>query len=324
MGDHRQADGATSRRSYRVALALVAVAVVLVGATVVWRVTRPDASICPRDFPGQPCTGTMYFGAAVEGGDPAPLEQQLGRRITLFRSFMQASDPPQDFVARAKSDVAAGRIPLISTKLPGSWADVAAGRYDDWLTARIKALATVDGPVWLVLHHEPQGDGSPADWVAMQQHARTLIDALASNIALVGILNGSTFLLPGGDPQAYRMPVGSGVDVMGFDSYNQWSPTNGRAWQTAAQVLSPAERIAQWGYPVVVGEFGVRDDPTDPGRAAQWLADAYQYGLDHGVVGMAYFDSGVNAPDGTWGLDGARLRQFGADLSRPQTASLSP
>ncbi|MGB2840706.1 MAG: hypothetical protein WBC76_12850 [Actinomycetes bacterium] len=275
---------------------------------------------CVERFAGDPCAGSLYYGASVEGGDPRPLESEVGTGLTLFRSYMQPSTPASKFASRASADVAAGRIPLISTKVPGSWADVANGKQDPWLLDRIKALAAVQGPVWLVLHHEPRGDGDPADWVRMQQHTRTLIDQHADNIALVGILNGWDFLQKNGNPGAYNHPVGTGVHVMGFDSYNPWSPTNGDAWKSPEKTLLPADTIQSWGYPTLVGEYGVRTDPQQPGRAADWMKDVYTIALQKGFVGLSYFDSGANSPDGTWDLTGERLDQFARNLKRTETA----
>lgn len=278
---------------------------------------------CAPQFPGDPrCSGDMYYGASVEGGDPTTLESQAGHRLSLYRSYMHADTPVSRFVSRASADVAAGRLPLISTKVPGSWASVANGDQDAWLLERIRALATVRGPVWLALHHEPSGDGNPADWVRMQQHARRLIDANSTNIALVGILNGWDFKQRNGNPEVWNHPVGTGVDIMGFDSYNGWSPTNGKQWQDAADVLSPALTIAAWGYPTLVGEHGCRTDASQPGRAAQWMREAYAFGVSHGFVGMSYFDSGLNSPDGTWELDGERLPVFRTSLTSNTTARL--
>jgi hypothetical protein len=277
-------------------------------------------SSCSARFSGDPCTA-VYFGAAADGG-PTSLELQAGHKLSLYRSYMQAGTPTKRFVSRATNDIANGRIPLISTKVPGSWAAVAAGRQDAWLLQRIRALAKVNGPVWLALHHEPTGDGAPADWVAMQKHARKLIDANSKNIALIGILNGWEFIKPGGHPAAFNMPVGSGVDVMGFDNYNPWSATNGKKWLSASKVLSPAVTIAKWGYPTLVGEYGVRTDKAHPGRAARWMSNAYAYATAHHFVGMAYFNSGLNSPDGTWVMDTERLRVFRQNLNAGQTAWL--
>ena len=281
----------------------------------------PPRGPARRSSPATPPAPTRPSSVPrFEGGNPATLEAQTGRKLSLHRSYMDASTSTAAMAARAKADVATGRIPLISTKVPGSWAAVAAGQQDAWLLERIRGLAAVDGPVWLALHHEPAGDGAPADWVAMQQHARTLIKANSSNIALVGILNGWDFKKKNGNPVEYNMPVGTGVDIMGFDSYNGWSPTNGKAWQPAADVFSPALTIQSWGYPTLVGEYGVRTDPANPGRAAQWLRDAYAFATAHHFVGMSYFDSGLNSPDGTWTLDTERLLVFRTNLNALQTA----
>ena len=198
---------------------------------------------------------------------------------------MQASTPASKFTSRASSDIAAGRMPLISTKVPGSWASVASGNQDAWLTARIKALAGVKGPVWLALHHEPRGDGNAADWVRMQQHARTLIDRHSTNIALVGILNGWDFLQRNGNPQAYRHPVGTGVHIMGFDSYNPSTPKNGLDWKSVEETMSPGITIQGWGYPTLVGETGVHPVSGDGGRGAAWIRDQFAYGVAHGFAG---------------------------------------
>jgi hypothetical protein len=284
--------------------------------------TSPSGG-CTARFPGDPCAGRLYYGASVEGGDPSSLESQTGTKLSLYRSYMQASTSASAMASRASADVANGRIPLISTKVPGSWASVAAGDQDAWLLDRIRALATIKGPVWLALHHEPSGDGAASDWVAMQQHAHKLIKANSTNIALVGILNGWDFKQKNGNPGAYNMPVGTGVDVMGFDSYNGWSPSNGKAWQPVADVLAPGLTIQSWGYPTLVGEYGVRTDPDNPGRAAQWLRDAYSYAAAHNFVGLSYFNSAQNSPDGSWALDSERLPAFRDSLRGAFTARMS-
>ena len=54
----------------------------------------------------------------------------------------------------------------------------------------------------------------------------------------------------------------------------------------------------------LIGEYGCRDDPENPGLAAEWLRDAAEYGRSHNFVSMSYFNSGVQSPDGTWALQG--------------------
>lgn len=264
----------------------------------------------------------MYYGASVEGGNPATLESRTGVGLSLHRTYMRADTPAKNLVSRASSDLAAGRVPLISTKVPGSWASVAAGNQDAWLTERIRSLAQVQGPVWLVLHHEPRGDGNPADWVRMQQHARTLIDRYADNIALVGILNGWDFLDRNGSAEEYRHPVGTGVHVMGFDSYNPFTPQNGDEWKSVERTMLPGITIQGWGYPTLVGETGVHAVAGDGGRAAQWIRDQFAYGVAHKFVAISYFDSTQNSKDGGWTLTGDRLTAFAQNLKNSAVARL--
>jgi hypothetical protein len=80
-----------------------------------------SSASCAPKFPGDPrCSDRVFYGASVEGGDPATLEAKTGRKLSLYRSYMTASTPAKAFVTRASTDVANGRIPLISTKAPGS------------------------------------------------------------------------------------------------------------------------------------------------------------------------------------------------------------
>lgn len=275
----------------------------------------------PPPPPPPPHTVTL-LGAAVEGGKPEPLETQLGLKLGLFRSYFTGSSSVASMVTRAKADIIAGRVPFMSTKLPGTWAQVAAGTYDAWLLDRVKALDVLGG-AWLVLHHEPSGDGVAADWVRMQTHARTLIDANSDNVILVGVLNGWSFLAPSSpDGESFRCSPTTGPHMMGFDSYNLWSPSNGKAWSPAATVFSPGLKIQAWGYAhPVVGEFGCRIDSRTPGKAGQWITDAYQFAADHNFGGIAYFSSGVNSPDGPWTLQGETLSAFKAALTASRTTS---
>lgn len=267
-----------------------------------------------------PAPHKLVYGASVQGGKPEPFEAQLGASLGLFRSYFQPTDSIASMPTRAQADVEAGRIPLMSTKLPYTWPQVGAGAADKWLSDRIALLGQVPGEVWLCLHHEPRGDGQASDWVLMQQRARVLIDDLgATNVKLVGILNGYSFTR--NEAHAYNHPVGSGVDIMGFDSYNPWFPGGNLPWKPAEDVFAPGLTILQdWGYPTLVGEYGVREDVSQPGKAAQWLEDAYEFALDNGFTAISYFNSGANSPDGPWTLTGERLTAFKSNLLKPTTA----
>jgi hypothetical protein len=102
----------------------------------------------------------------------------------------------------------AGMYPVISFKTGSyTWAQVAAGKADAALRSMATKLAALPCDVFVAVAHEPDGDGTPADWSSMQAHALPLL---------------------GPDP-------GVKVGVIG----------NGWWWSTTSKGLSDAQ-IAQW------------------------------------------------------------------------------
>jgi len=119
-------------------------------------------------------------------------------------------------------------------------------------------------------------------------------------------------------PSSWNVPDAA---VYGLDLYNPFSPSNGAAWTPLADKLSLAAGEAA-GRPLVIGEYGCRSDPAQPGRAAQWMRDAFETALDAGVVAMSYFHSELNSPDGTWELDDETFPVFSELLSRAEVAQI--
>ncbi len=79
-----------------------------------------DASTCVAQFPGDPrCANKMYYGAAVEGGDPSTLEAKVGRKIAIYRSFWGGDDAASKLVTRATTDLANDRSSRRSCPGPG-------------------------------------------------------------------------------------------------------------------------------------------------------------------------------------------------------------
>ena len=44
----------------------------------------------------------------------------------------------------------------------------------------------------------------------------------------------------------------------------------------------------------------------EPGRAASWMIQAFDFALANNVVAMSYYDSSLNSPGGSWVLDQER------------------
>ncbi|WP_028639250.1 hypothetical protein [Nocardioides sp. URHA0032] len=276
-------------------------------------------------FAGCPAPTQVYFGASLPADrSVADWEATLGASLAVHRSYFT---PDQNEIAQlahqCADDLAHDRLPHVSMKPPGTWAEVASGGFDAWLTELLGALRQQAGPVFLTIHHEPENDVGPAgmaapDYVAMQRHVIRLAGDLAPSVTTVPVLQHWTFdpLQRGTDPRSWIVPEAA---VLGVDVYNPWSPTNGKPWRTFG---SRIDEVLPWidDTPLAIGEYGCREDPSDPGSAAAWLRDAAEYARTHGIVSMSYFNSGVHAPDGSLELHGPGERAFAELLGSPWVA----
>ena len=274
--------------------------------------TRPPA------FPGQPDPGHLYYGASLPADRSLTgWERSLGSTLALHRSYFTPDhNETAQLVRQCRDDLAHHRLPHVSTKVPATWRDVADGRQDAWLTAILEPLAQEQAPVFLTIHHEPENDAGgagmlPADFVAMQRRAIRLADDLAPQVTIVPLLQHWSFepLNTRGDPAAWLVPEAA---VLGVDVYNAWSPTNGKEWRSfGSRVDDVIRRVGD--LPIAIGEYGCREDPLNPGLAADWLEDAAGDARSRNIVSMSYFNSGANSPDGSLELSPDMERAF-ADL----------
>jgi hypothetical protein len=160
---------------------------------------------------------------------------------------------------------------------------------------------------------------APGDWVAMQQRAMRAAQS-TTNVTVLPILMAWTFL-----PDSRRSPDDwwvEGTPVMGIDCYNFWSATNGAAWTSFEQAMTPARTYAA-DLPLLVAEYGCRTPPDDPARASAWMHDAFAYAYQHDIVGLSYFDSSLNSPDGSWVLDEVRTQAMRECIGRRQVVQLA-
>lgn len=272
-----------------------------------------------------PAPGRLYYGSSVPFDRSVPAwEQELGGVLAVHRSYFGTeADEPAELVAQCRVDRADGRLPHVSIKPRATWRDVASGALDGWVTSILEPLAELGSPVILTVHHEPENDGGPTgmapdDFVAMQEHVIEVAAELAPRVLVTPVLQHWTFepLRDDVDPSAWIVP---GAAAFGIDVYNPWSPTNGKSWRSLGSKL---DEVAPWigGRPVVIGEYGCRADPENPTLGAEWLQDAAHYALTHDVISMSYYNSGENAPDGSWVLAGEMESAFAELLASPWVA----
>lgn len=305
----------------------------------------PDAPTAPRPtrpavpgggaFPGDVSAGEVRWGAAIQGnGDPGRHETVTRRPLGVRRTYFQWNQRTTGMVRTAAEDVAAGRLPWVSVK-PPSWGDVGAGRHDAEIDQMLVALDRVGGPVWLTVHHEPEGGGGrnaaddpggPAAWRAMQQRIRVRMDAVGTrNVAFAPVLMAWTF-----DPRSGRNAedwwVDGVWDFAGIDYYVDTEAPDDVA-MAQRQWLLARSFYGDRRLDLAVGEWGNRG--TD-GRAAAEMRGFYDHalgsaddGLGARVIALAYFDSNLNSPTGGWMLSGEPLHAFRELAARPTSVVAS-
>ncbi|AEI11121.1 glycoside hydrolase family 26 protein [Cellulomonas gilvus] len=288
---------------------------------------QPDGRLtngCAYSTRGIPECGVLFGAAVGSNTDPSAHERGWGAQLGVRRTYW---GPTQidSAVATARTDLAAGRLPWISFKLPYSWADMAAGRGDAWARELVAELDALDGPVWLAFHHEPENDGDITQWVAMQRHLSPIVRGMADNVAFSLVVTGWHQLY--GDP-AYSLesiwPGDGLVDLIGFDIYNAYGlvrdgVTTTRATDLAESYYPQISAFARkhdvaWG----IAETGYTDEAAAVDLA--WLARSYEQTKAFGGVAMAYFDTTLNS-QGSWRLEGAKSAAFGAVLRKAPALS---
>ena len=279
----------------------------------------PPTDLAPTGLLPPP-PGAMYFGASVPYGRSVPLwEQELAGVLSVHRSYFgEYAGQPTALVEQCRVDHREGRLPHVSIKPRASWRAVATGGAQSWVTNMLEPLGRLEAPVILTVHHEPENDGGgpemeAADFVAMQERLIELAADAAPRVLIAPVLQHWTFepLRDDVDPSAWIVPS---AEVFGIDVYNPWSPENGKSWRSFGSKLDEA---LPWigDRPIVVGEYGCRNDPSNPSLGVEWLEDAADYALSHNVISMSYYNSGENAPDGPWVLSGAMESAFAGLLS---------
>lgn len=286
------------------------------------RVVRTVASTTTTPGPAKPGTCAVsqrgipscgvYVGAAHGSNtDPTALESKLGRKLAVRRTYFTASGVTKA-VSTARTDLAAGRLPWMSFKLPHSWPDMVAGKGDAWAKDLAKRLGELDGPVWVAFHHEPEGDGNIQTWRKMQERLAPIVRSAASNVAFTVVVTGWNQFYGAAE---YRLseiwPRGVKVDVAGFDIYQQYGVVkNGKTTTKWTDFSEYYSKIATWARTVDVawglGETGVTDSAA---RARpEEIANSVKLMEDYGGIAYSYFDTTLNSI-ANWALSTAVKQQ---------------
>jgi hypothetical protein len=222
--------------------------------------------------------------ALTDAGELEHIERLMGHRFGAERFYYQWGHTwPTRAAYRSVAD---DRIPIISFgQGPWTWPEIAAGKGDVQLRARFQELRSAGGlflQAILGFMNEPESKvgtlGTAAQYRAAFQHVVTVARQ-------AGLPNKWTTFLQNYTWQARNpndwWPGDAYVDYMGVQGFgsNPNTPAaedcNTNQWQSfAATFKAPYDFAVAHEKPMLIGEWGQREDSADPNRKAQWFRDA--------------------------------------------------
>lgn len=189
------------------------------------------------------------------------IETKLGYKFPIVSGFVGYDEVP---TGNMKVAAAEGRTTILSYDVEVKFSAIIAGTYDSKFKAVAASCKAINGPVYLRLWAEMNGDwaswsvssnqnvASHAEWIAAWRHIVTLFRAAgASNVKFVFCPNVTDE--PTSDHFEQYWPGAEYVDALGFDSYNWGSP-----WQSHKTIFTNIyNRVTALDpdLPVWVGEF---------------------------------------------------------------------
>ena len=263
---------------------------------------------------GIPSCGA-YFGAAYGANTNVNAwERSMGKRLGVHRTYWGGRDV-SSAVRTARADAAKNRLPWLSFKAPYSWAAMARGRGDSWARRLATRLRSIGGPVWVAVHHEPEGDGNMQTWKAMQRRLAPIMRRAAPNLGYSIILMGYHQFQGSREYALSRTWPRTKIDVAGFDIYEKYGVQGDREWKLwNRRYFTPIERWARskgvaWG----LAETGYSHAAARADN--RWMRRTYDHMRAHGGVAFSYFNTNLHSKT-DWRLNIATKRNAFTRVNR--------
>jgi hypothetical protein len=280
---------------------------------------------------------TVLFGARPEPGTQqgtTTLEGKIGRQLAAIRVYYNWDSPfPDTDVTWFKNN---GYALLLSVKSERrnhtfvQWRDIANAQpgsalHNDIVTwaNRIKSLGT---HVYFTFNHEPEtslnSSGQGPDFIAAWRKVVTVFRGQGvTNADYLWIMTAFSFKARDRRRAVDWYPGEAYIDYMGADAYNWYNcrPGTSNPWNSLEQLLNPMRLFAQ-GKTIkglMVPEWASTEDSAQPGRKAQWFADARALFKKPGWEGfkaVLYYNKSSKYPNCRWFVDSsqASLTAFSA------------
>lgn len=222
----------------------------------------------------RPTTISPTYGEAAIAQSEEKWAGVTANKAGIHRMYMDSTLSTATVRSAIDNAHSKGRIPWVSFKLSTyggtGWTQAIAGQFDSWATSMAASLGQASGPVWVCLHHEPEGDGSIADWQGMNARLLPIFKA-QPNIATSIITMGYPQTVAGGGEEWGDMwPAGGQayIDIWALDPYNWWD-SNANPGGNFVEVMSYyIGRMKTWlnaqgsalnGLKIAIAEFGLTD-----------------------------------------------------------------
>jgi len=243
---------------------------------------------------GIPSCGA-YFGAAYGANtNPSGWERSMGRTLGVHRTYWGASQV-SSALATARADNARNRVPWMSFKAPYSWSQMAAGKGDAWARGLATKMRSAGGPVWVAIHHEPEGDGDIQVWKRMQARLAPIMRKAAPNLAYSIILMGYHEFYGESKYRMSKIWPKTKIDIAGFDLYEKYGVKGITKWKSFNKdyfnpIRAWAKRTGvRWG----LAETGYSDPAAK--RNPKWIRAIYNAMRARGGIAFTYFNTNLNS-----------------------------
>jgi hypothetical protein len=166
-----------------------------------------------------------------------------------------------------------GNTPYISLHATTvTWADVAAGTQDAFLTNMATEMQGLGVPLWFVFHHEPENDDGgvgmlASDFKAATAHVYDVMDPICTNCTFGIVLLRGTYTGGNGGTAAW-VPDTTKFDAIGSDLYSNSNTGLIQLSVLANPSLTYARSI---GKPYIIGESGCSQAAA---KKKTWLQNA--------------------------------------------------
>ena len=289
----------------RAGLAMLVVAAVVAGVLVYRDSGKPHGPLTSLPPSAGSYLGVYTKDLPASYNKVASFRQATGTTPDLVMYYSGWYVPfPAKFATTVADNGAAPLIQLEPTNI--NLAQIAAGRYDGYLSAYAVAVRAYRHPVILGFGHEMNGgwyswghgQTAPATFVAAWRHIVSVFRALgARNVTWLwtaNVINDTkTGTIP--SPQPW-WPGAAYVNWVGLDGY--YLKPN---WQFAPLFGPTIEAVRKFtADPILIGETGAVTSANQPAK----IADLYHGIKSYGLLGFVYFNStnsigqafGLNSP----------------------------